>query len=196
MAKRGDPARGPYWHYDCRIEAELPEDRVVGIRFLTTAAFSLAAAVTFLTATWLVYRDITLRYQIKDWYQRIEDSREGMKDVDRMESEYAAESTRIEAAYDVMKHPYVVSEFLATFGKMLPAELQISDIDSSDSGIIVKGTIHESTEVASKTLGTFVKTLNATAAMNKLFSPIRLTSLVRREEDDVITFRITFLPKS
>ena len=48
MAKRAAPIEGPHWHFDCRIEAELPENRVVGLRFLLTTACALAAAVTFL----------------------------------------------------------------------------------------------------------------------------------------------------
>ena len=33
----------PRWHVDCRIEAELPEDKVIGKRFIIHAAFVAAA---------------------------------------------------------------------------------------------------------------------------------------------------------
>lgn len=197
MARRDrDGPEMPHWHYDCRIEAELPENRVVGIRFLTTTGFVLTAAISFLVATWLLYRDVTLSYQITDWYQRISDARVQMRDIDEMRAEYDADCSRIEAAVDAMKRPYVVSSFLATLGHLLPEGMEVDDIESRDSGVVVRGIMKQSTEVASKTLGGFVKTLNADPEMSRLFSPIRLTSLTRRDDDNVIVYRITFLPKS
>jgi hypothetical protein len=193
MAKRPpETFEGPHWHYDCRIVAELPENRLVGIRFLTTTAFALTASVSFLMAMFLLYRDFTLSYQINDWFQRIEDAREGMKDIDQMRAEYDADANRIDAAYEVMKHPYVVSDFLARLGKILPEDMEIDDIQSSDAGIVIRGTMRVSTAAASKTLGGFVKTLNSNGPISSLFSPIRLTKLSRRDADDVITYSITF----
>lgn len=194
MAKRNEAIEGPHWHFDCRIEGELPENRVVGLRFLLTTACALAAAVTFLLSSWLLYRDFTLRYQIKDWFQRIEDARSQMTDIDQMQAEYATETAKIDSAYAVMKRPFVVSTFLADFGAIVPEGLEINVIDATDSGMKITGTMHASTEVASDTLGSFVKRLNRDEHYTKIYSAIRLTQL-ERDESNVIAFTINFVAK-
>ena len=56
----------PRWHVDCRIEAELPEDKVIGKRFIIHAAF-VAAALSAVTYTgWLGFVTLNLRHQIAD----------------------------------------------------------------------------------------------------------------------------------
>lgn len=39
---------GPYWRFDCRLAAELPEDNVVRARFLADAFFGAVAFAAIL----------------------------------------------------------------------------------------------------------------------------------------------------
>ena len=97
--KRDPLGLSPHWHIDYRIEAELPEDNIVGTRFLVNAACALVAGAALLFAGWLAYRGLHLRRQIEDWQQRMADNRAEVRDIERMQREYAAESAKIDQAY-------------------------------------------------------------------------------------------------
>ena len=75
----------PHWHVDCRLVAELPEDSVVGIRFITYAV-SIAVALASLRFTgWFSYADFSLRQQIEDADKALEDNYWDIAEVRRMQ---------------------------------------------------------------------------------------------------------------
>jgi hypothetical protein len=80
---------------DCRIEAELPEDTIVGTRFLINVVFTALALTAFLYTGWLGYVNLNLRRQIRDWELRINENRAEVRDIQRMQQEYATEAAKI-----------------------------------------------------------------------------------------------------
>jgi|GEM_PF-7011869 len=89
MSRSRDPlALTPHWHLDCRLEAELPEDNLVSNRFLVDALFGSVTLMLTLLTGWLTYKNVSLRYEIHDWEQRIADNRGEIRDIQRMQSEY------------------------------------------------------------------------------------------------------------
>jgi len=181
----------PHWHVDCRLVAELPEDRVVGTRFLINAPFASLALATLLFAAWEGYRDITVRQQIVDWERRLGDTSVAMRDVDRMQAEYAAESAKIDGAAAVIKTPFVISEFVGALGRTLPPKMVVDLIEWGDTGIVVRGTLHESSERAALLLGGYVKQLHDDPRVGPHFLNIVLSGL-ERSKDESLAFEITF----
>jgi Tfp pilus assembly protein PilN len=175
-----DPlALDPRWHVDCRIEAELPEDKVIGKRFIIHAAF-VAAALSALTYTgWLGFVTLNLRHQISDWDQRIKDNRAEVREVQGMQRDYAADSVKIDQAHQLVRPQLYVSRFVSDLGRTRPEKVAIDTIEWNDSGIVVRGSVRESSERASRLLAGYVEVLRKDEKIGPIFREIVLTDLDR-----------------
>ena len=184
------------WHLDCRIESELPEDNVVGTRFLINVLFGAAAIAALLFAGWLGYIDLNTRHQIRDWELRINDNLAEKSDIQRMQREYAAEAAKIDEAYRLIKPSLRVYEFLVNLGRARPPQLVIDSIDWNDTGIFVHGSIRENSERATILVGNYVKALGKDEKMAALYrEPPRLTAFDRGMTTEVINIEIAFYLK-
>jgi hypothetical protein len=196
MSKKPN-ATGPaaHWHIDCRIESELPEDNIVGTRFLINALFAALAVAALLFTGWLGYLDLSTRRQTHDWEQRINDNRGEVRDIKRMQGEYALEAAKIDEAYKLIKPQFFVSGFINHVGRTRPAPLIIDAIEWNDLTILMRGSVREKSERASLLLGNYVKSLGKDDTMSPLFREIRLTGFDRGASDDVINYEIAFYLK-
>ena len=183
------------WHIDCRIISELPEDKIVGQRFLINALCAALAFASLLFAGWLGYLYLNTLRQTSDWEQRINDNRAEVAEIQRMKGEYAVESGKIDEAYKLIKPRFFVSGFVTGIGRLRPLQVTIDAIEWTDVTIIMRGSVHEKSERASLTLGNFVKTLAKDETMSPLFREIRLTGFDRGTSDDMINFEIAFYLK-
>lgn len=190
-------ATGPvvHWHIDCRIESELPEDNIVGTRFLINVLFAAVALAALLFTGWLGYLDLSTRRQTRDWEQRINDNRAEVRDIQRMQRDYATEAAKIDEAYKLIKPQFFVSGFIASVGRSRPAQLAIDAIEWNDLTILMRGSVREKSQSASLLLSNYVKALGKDEAMMPLFREIRLTGFDRATNDDVINFEIAFYLK-
>jgi hypothetical protein len=197
MSKKPN-ATGPvaHWHIDCRIESELPEDNIVGRRFLINVLFSALAVAGLLFAGWLGYLNLSTRHQTRDWELRINENRAEVRDIQRMQREYALEAGKIDEAYRLVRPQLFVSGFIANVGRSRPAQLVIDAIEWTELTIIMRGSVRDKSERASLLLGNYVKTLGKDEAMSPIFREIRLTGFDRGVGDDVINFEIAFYLKA
>jgi len=195
MTRSRDPlVLSQHWHLDCRIEAELPEDNVVGTRFLINALFGSVAFAAILFAGWLAYMNINLRYQIRDWDQRIAESRTEVREVQRMQHDLLAEAKKVDNAYALMKSQLYISGFLANLGRTLPPQMNIDSIESNDTAVAVRGNIRESFEAAGSLFSAYLKQLGAEPEIGPYFDKIT-SSDFKRTNDNRIIFEITLLRK-
>ncbi len=195
MTRSRDPlVLSPHWHVDCRLEAELPEDNVVGTRFLINALFGSVAFALVLFAGWLAYMNLNLRYQIHDWDQRIADSRTEVREVQRMQYELLAEAKKVDNAYALMKSPLFIYGFIANLGRTLPPQMNIDSIESNDTAIVVRGNIRESFEAAGSLFSSYLKELGREPEIGPYFDKVT-SSDFKRTNDNRIIFEITFLRK-
>jgi hypothetical protein len=183
---------GPNWHVDCRLVAELPEDSVVGIRFITYAV-SVSIALTVLLFTgWYVYSDINLRHQIEDATTHLEDDRWEVIEITRLQRFYEVESRKIESAYKEMRNPILISGFISQLGRTLPDRMVIDDIDFTDGVVVVKGRIRETSEHSSIALGDFLEALRKNPDVGPHCISINVTALDRSIDDEqMMTYSIT-----
>ena len=198
MSRSRDPlALGPHWHADCRLEAELPEDNVVGRRFLVNA---LIGSVTFgllLVAGWTAYFTHNLRAQIRDWDQRIRENRAQVHDVQLMQVDYVNEARKIDQAYAALKSPLYLTGFLADLSRALPVEMTIDSIESTDAGILVHGSIAkpgESVDPARDLFNGYLARLQADTDIAPYFDKIRPNDFARAGR--TIAFEILFQRKA
>jgi hypothetical protein len=185
----------PNWHIDCRIEAELPEDNIVGKRFLINVLFSALALAALLFTGWLGYLSLSLRYQIRDWEQRIKDNRAEVNEIKRMQQEYAVEAAKIDQAYQMVNPQFNVSRLIADLGRTRPDPVVIDIIEWNDVGIVLRGNIRATLEQATATLGQYAKTLAADERIGPLFDRIQLTDLDRGSTGNALKFEMFLKPK-
>lgn len=196
MSRERDPLDlSEHWHVDLRIVAELPEDNVVGRRFLINVVFSAVALGTLLYAGWVGYLNFHLHRQIRDWEQRIADNRAEVADIKHMQREYAVESAKIDQAYTLVKPQIYVSGFVSELGRSRPEQVVIDTIDWTDAGIIVRGNVRENSQRAAMLLGNYTKQLKLDEKIGPLFRDIALTNLDRGTGGaggELLNFELTF----
>jgi hypothetical protein len=182
----------PHWHVDCRIEAELPEDTIVGTRFLINVVFTALALTAFLYTGWLGYVNLNLRRQIRDWELRINENRAEVRDIQRMQQEYATEAAKIDQAYTLVRPQLFVSDFFADIGRTRPEQMAIDSIEWNDTGIVIRGSLAEKSERATRLLGGYVELLRRDPKIAPQFREIGLTDVDRGTTGETLRFEIVF----
>lgn len=184
---------GPNWHVDCRLVAELPEDSVVGIRFITYAVSSAIALAVVLFTGWYVYSDLSLRHQIEDATLRLEDDRWEVIEITRLQRFYEIESKKIESAYNEMKNPILISGFISELGRTLPERMIIDSIEYNEGSFVVHGRLRETSERASILIGDYMEKLRKDPELGPHYNSINVTALDRSADDDqMMNYTITF----
>jgi len=186
----------PHWHVDCRLVVELPEDSVVGVRFMSYTITSAVALSAVLFTGWLGYKDLSLRHMIADAEQREEQDHWDVAEIRRLQRFYEAETRKIEGAYAEMRNPMLISGFISELGRTLPERMLVDSIEWNETKVTLRGGLRESSARASMLLGNYVEQLRADPEVGPHFTSITLTGLNRSADDDqLMGYEITFRPK-
>ena len=187
--------QGP-WRIDCRISAALPSSGLIRRRFVTNAITTTLAAVALMATVWLYYLGKTLEDDTAAWTQRIADNK---KDVDALTAstrKLTTASDRIGAAYSLMASPYQVSELIMALGRSRPENMQIVSLDSMETGLVLRGTLHEPSDKARTTINGFREALLRDPMIGARFATIALTSFNRQSNSESFEFELTFKLKA
>lgn len=196
MKRTRDPlGLSPHWHVDLRLETELPEDTVIGTRFLVHAAFSAVALTAVVFAGYQGAIAFSLSHQIQDWEKRINDNRAEVADITRMQREYSTEAVKIDQAYALARSQLFVSEFIANVGRTRPERIAIDLIEWNDGGVLLRGNLRERSDRATELLGGYIDQLRRDAKIGPLFREIILTDLDRGVSGETLRFEIKFSMK-
>lgn len=183
----------PNWHVDCRLVAELPEDSVVGVRFIIYAVSSAIALAALLFTGWYIYDNFNIRQQIDDANHRLEDAYWDVAEIRRLQRFYETEAKKIESAYAEIKNPILLSGFISDLGRTMPNRMIVDAVDFADGKIFIRGRIPESAERASELIGGFVTKLRKDPEIGSHFSAINITGLERSTEDEqMMIYELTF----
>lgn len=187
---------GPYWRFDCRLAAELPEDNVVRARFLADALFGAVAFGLLLLCLWLGYGNMALGGSIRDWEQRVAQSRQETEELQKLQQSTSSLSNRLARAAELTGSPYLVSQLLLDLGRTRPDQIRIDVIEMSETVIYLRGNITESSDRATRLLGRYVETLKRDPAIGSHFAEIIPSSIDRvTNQSDAFTFEITLRKK-
>jgi hypothetical protein len=197
MKQSRDPlALSGHWHIDCRLPAELPEDTIISRRFLVHVGFVAVALAAVLFTGYQTYVMLSLRHQIRDWDQRINDNRSEVRDIQHMQKEYALEAAKIDQAHALVKPQLYVSELIANLGRTRPERMAIDMIEWNDSGVVIRGNLRERSDRATEMLGGYVEQLRRDAQIGPLFREIVLTDLDRGSGGETMRFEIRLTMKA
>src|SRR5205085_2417953 len=193
MSKSRDPlGLMPHWHIDLRIEADLPEDTIIGTRFLIHVVFTAVTLAAVVFASYHGYVTWSLKHQIRDWEKRISDNRAAVNDIQRVQREYSVEAAKIDQAYALVKPQLYVSDFVANLGRSRPERMAIDIIEWNDASIVVRGSLRERSDRATEMLGGYVDQLRRDEKIGPLFKEIELTDLDRGQTGETLRFEIKF----
>ena len=193
MKRSRDPLQlTPNWHVDCRIEVELPEDNLIGTRFIVHVVFTAAALGALLYTGWLGFVTLSLQHQIHDWERRIDDNRSEVRDIQRMQKEYSIEAIKIDQAHALVRPQFFVSGFIADLGRTRPDQMAIDLIDWNEAGISLRGNIRAKPERALQLIGSYVDTLNKDEKIGPLFREINVSDMDRGTTGEMVKFEVIF----
>ena len=194
MSKSRDPlALSPHWHVDCSLVAELPDDRVVSSRFLVNLPFGAVTLVLLVLFGLKLSTDLSLRFEIANSDRRMADSRVEVASIKQMQLDYIGASAKIELAHRLINNRLFVYHFTTELGHTRPEQMVINSIESTDTGVIVRGTLGESSERATLLIGEYVKQLSKDPEIGPRFKEINVTSFERNRATDQQNFELTFL---
>ena len=160
----------PNWHVDCRLVAELPEDSVVGMRFIAYGIPCVIALAFLLFTGWYGYTSLSLRHQIEEGNRQLEDDYWDVAEIRRLQRFYEIEAKKIENAYAEIKAPILISGFISELGRTLPDRMLVDSIEYGDSKISVRGRLRETPERASQMIAIYVDKMRANPAIGTHFN--------------------------
>jgi len=187
--------QGP-WRIDCRISAALPSSDLIRRRFITNAIATTLATATLMLTFWLLYLGQTLQEDTALWTQRIADNKKQVDELNVSTRRLNTISDRIDAIYRLMASPYRVSDFIMALGRSRPASMQIESLDSMETGLVMRGRLHETSDKAKVTLNGYREHLLLDPLIGARFATIALTSFSRKETTESFEFELTFKLKA
>ena len=183
--------QGP-WHIDCRLSAQLPNNKLVRRRFIATAVAAGLAGSALTIASWLLYVSNARANDALFWTQRIGESQPVYNTLTKTSHTLAARAAKLDSAYELMAAPYRVSDLILNLGRTRPTNTRIDTIEANETGVTMRGGLHEPSEQGSLSLRHYVDELRRDPAIGPLFASVALTSLQREDEADSLAFEITF----
>jgi len=196
---RSNSKQSPFlqpWHIDCRLSKELPDDKPVRGRFLAGVLAGSIAAAVLTYSLWALYSRQTLVSDIADWHRRIDANSVETAKLRAVGSALAADATRVDEVFALVRAPLVVSQFIQETGASRPVPVRLDMIELNSGTISLRGGLNESSQRASVLLGQYVADLRAGPYFRRLFSAITLTSLDRNDQTGSINFEITLKLKT
>ncbi len=182
--------QGP-WRVDCRLSAQLPSEEIVGQRFLTNTIAIAVAASLLMISVWQLYLSTTLQTEITYWQQQIAERTNDFGDLNQNIRQMNQQTAQLDNAYALMGTPYSVAALIPHFGRTRLAKMRIESINGTPSGVLLRGSLHEPSEQAARTLQRYVNGLRNDDSIGPLFASITLTSLERHAQTEILTFEVT-----
>ena len=185
-----DAPQGP-WRVDCRLSAQLPSEEIVCQRFLTNTIAVAVAASLLMISVWQLYLSTTLQTEITYWQQQITERTNDFGELNKNIRQMNQQTAQLDNAYALMGTPYSVAALIPHFGRTRLAKMRIESINGTPSGVLLRGSLHEPSEQAARTLQRYVNGLRNDDFIGPLFASITLTSLERQAQTEILTFEVT-----
>lgn len=183
------------WRLDFRVIDDLPEDSIIGRKFIINAVAGLFAAAALLALAWSAYGLWISRAGIEDWKARIANAGPELKEVERLQRSYVLATQRLDEIHRLMHNPIPITVLVAELGRTLPPIVSVDMIESMDGEIVVRGTLEAGSEEASRLIGNYVRGLSNNPVIGPHFKEIKLSGLERFDDEDGLSFEFTLSPK-
>jgi hypothetical protein len=189
--KEDDPYQGA-WRVDYRLSAALPSNDLVRRRFIINIVAVTLAAVAFVFTGWQLYASRELSAQIEYWEKRNTENRKPIAEIGKISRSISSKTERVNYAYELMAMPFPLSELILNLGRSRPATIRIDSISKTDTGVMLRGSLRQHSEEASRSARRYVEDLRRDRAIGPLFETITLTSFSREGTTENHQFEINF----
>jgi hypothetical protein len=181
-----------HWHVDCRLPAELPDDRVVSSRFLTALPFGLVTLGLFVFFCWQLSTDLSLRSNVADLRHRLAESRVVVATIKQQQRDYTALAFKIETAHTLIKNRLYVSHFMKQLSQNRPKTMVIESVEGLDAAVVVRGSMSGAAEQAGREIGNYVEEMRKDPEIGPRFETILVSNFERPPGGDRQNFELTF----
>jgi hypothetical protein len=191
-----NPYKGP-WRVDLRLITELPEDDVVGRKFLINSITGSLLLLVALVTGWHFYLRTATADELQTWRDTINKNRAASNEVKNLRTLLFGEAAKVEFAHGILAMPMAPSRLITELGRARPEVVRLELIEGDDSAVLVRGSLVETSSTrASQLLGRFVDQLRRHPVIGQNFPSINLVGMARSERDAaVITFELSLRPK-
>jgi hypothetical protein len=179
---------------DLRLIGELPEDDVIGRKFLINSITGTVLLLVALITGWHFYLRMGTAGELNTWLETIKANRVVNNEVKKLRSDLFQEAARVEQAHAILRSPMLVSDLMLALGRTKPDAVRLEQIEGDDSSVLVRGSLVEaSTNRASQLLGRYVDQLRSHASIQPVYATVTLSSIGRSERDpSLVTFELSF----
>ena len=184
------PAAGD-WRLDFRLIDHLPEDSVIGQRFVANAIAAAIASAAILACSWSTYTLYTTKVGITDWEDRIASAETEVRQIERLQMQYAFEAKRIDEIHRLMHNRIPMTVFLDEFARVMPPEVLVDMFETRENMLIIRGRLEDGSERASRLVGNWVSGLAKNQVIGPHYQEIKLTGLERFDDEEGLSFEIT-----
>lgn len=186
----------PAWHPNFRIEATLPDTKVIRTSFLVNAA---AAGVLALLAWLLVSREMevaAVNAEIASTQAEIAKLTVTFKKAEPLQKQFSELEKRFAEVENFRKGGWPAALFLERISATLPRMVTIDGIDMQRDVVLLRGSISGAPEKATATFNEYLAMLTKDAVLAKVAENIRQKSVVGRDAQmGRLTFSIEMKPK-
>lgn len=187
-----NPYKGP-WRVDLRLIAELPEDDVVGRKFLINSITGGLLLLVALVTGWHFYLRMSVAHELESWQETVKRHRAASNEVKNLRTLLFGDAAKVEYAHNQLHASIALSALLMELGRTRPDLVRLERIEGDDLAVQIHGSMLESsTTRASQLLGRYVEQLRKHPVIGTSFASITLAGIGRAEgAADQITFDLS-----
>jgi hypothetical protein len=191
-----NPYKGP-WRVDLRLISELPEDDVVGRKFLINSITGTILLLVALVTGWHFYLRMSVASELETWRETLNRNRAASNEVKNLRTLLFGDAAKVEYAHGQLHSPIALSRLLVELGRTRPDIVRLEKIEGDDAAVLIRGSMLESsTTRASQILGRYVEQLRKHPVIGEGFSSITLAGIGRDENaEGLITFDLALRAK-
>jgi len=191
-----NPYKGP-WRVDLRLITELPEDDVVGRKFLINSITGTILLLVALATGWHFYLRMATADELQSWRETVNRHRAASNEVKNLRTLLFGDAAKVEFAHGILAMPMSPSRLLTELGQTRPEVVRLELIEGDDTAVVVRGSLVENSSTrASQLLGGFVDQLRKHPVIGRNYTSINLIGMTRSERAaTIITFDLSFRPK-
>jgi hypothetical protein len=196
--KKNEVDQAMAWHPNFRNPEQLPDTKTVRTKFFVNIIVIAITSALLLSVALREFKLRALRTQLSDVEEQITASTKASDAAIAAYKLFQAEEKTFNEAYELVKHPFRVSDFVIRLGEIMPTGVRIRRIDYKGlaGGVVVAASIGGLDAKASSDVSAFVQLVQSDAFLTRDFGVVTLTGLARSAADESMSFELAFTVKS
>jgi hypothetical protein len=186
------------WRPDFRDVSQLPDTKTVRTDFfINLVVISLTSALALFVAQreWVVW---DLRQSLVGVETRIAETKPVSEKAQATYKKFQEEEKKFQEAYALVKEPFRFPDFIIHLGSVLPARVNVKDIEyrGPDQNVLVTGVVQGLDTAANDIASVLVRQLQTDPKLAQHFRLIELANIGRNAEEGTLNLYLVFTFKS